>query len=102
MKLLQVVKRRWVDTACTQKVQQAFSAASTLGQYQHTMWRAPNVRLQFGQRLFCATYHREVGQGLCQGVVSVAVLAVTHIVFGTRAQSQLRMLVGAGIKLLGR
>ena len=62
------------------------------------MGRALNVRLQFAQGLFCAAHHREVGQGLRQRIVGIAFCTVWRY----QPQGQLCMLVGAGIKLLGR
>ena len=94
LELLQVIKGWWVEATGAKKIKQAFASARALGQNQDTIACAANVRLKFGQRFFGAAHHREVGQCLCKGVVCTCI--------GTLSQCQLRMLVGAGVKLLSR
>ena len=94
LKFLQIIKGRRADAASSQKVEQTFSSASTLGQNQDAMGCASNVRLKFGQRFFRTAYHREVGQGLRQCVVCVGIC--------TLPERQLRMLVSACVELLSR
>ena len=91
-KISEAVKDGGREAAGTHEVEQAFAATIALGQDQHAAGAAADVRLQARQRVFGATHHGQLGQGLGEGVVG-------HIA-GACAQSQLRVAVGQGVELL--
>ena len=92
-KIFKAVEDRWREAAGTHKVKQAFAAAIAFGQDQHAGFAAVDVRLQPGQRVFGTAHHRQIGQGLGQGVVLNVV--------GAGSQCQLGMAVGQRVELLG-
>ena len=79
------------------KVHQAALAARALGQHQHALPLTccqRHMRFQLHQRVFSATHRRHHGHGLELGKSFFGGL-------GRGAQGQLRVVFGAGIKLLG-